>query len=86
LEKCVTVDPDLEEAQAKLGFLLAQSEKYSEAATHFRKVVDLDPENAEGHFNLALAYAKAGKTAAAQLEMEVACRLNPAMCRPQNPQ
>ncbi len=86
LEKCVTVDPDLEEAQAKLGFLLAQSEKYSEAATHFRKVVELDPENAEGHFNLALAYAKAGKTAAAQLEMEVACRLNPAMCRPQNPQ
>jgi tetratricopeptide (TPR) repeat protein len=86
LQKSVTVDPDLEEAQAKLGFLLAQSGKYSEAATHFRKVVELDPENAEGHFNLGLAYAKAGKTAAAQTELETACRLNPAMCRQQNPQ
>jgi len=47
----------------------------------FKKVADMDPRNAQAHFNLALAYQKSGNEAAAQPEFETACKLDQAMCR-----
>jgi len=47
----------------------------------FKKVAEMDPRNAQAHFNLALAYKKSGNEAAAQPELEAACKLDQTFCQ-----
>jgi choline-sulfatase len=85
-QACERLDAQFEVAVYKAGYLLAKAGRFQEAAVQFRKVIALDPSNAAAHRNLALAYARSGNDEAAGPEFEAACRLNAAMCVPQNRQ
>ena len=53
-------DPDLAEAEYKLGKLLVARKQYGEAFPHVRRAVELDDGNAEYHFALGDALLRAG--------------------------
>lgn len=55
LDKAVQLDPDFAEAHALLGRLLAQQERYPEAASHFTRALARDPANAAWHGSRAMA-------------------------------
>ncbi len=55
LEKAVDLDPDFAEAHALLGRLLAQRERYPEAAGHFARALARDPTNGTWHGARAMA-------------------------------
>jgi len=61
-QKCEALDPNFEVAVYKVGYFLAKGGKFSDAAVQFKKVTEMDPSNAQAHFNLALALQKSGMT------------------------
>jgi tetratricopeptide (TPR) repeat protein len=81
---CENLDPYLEVAVYKAGYLLAKAGRFRDATVQFQKVIALDPNNAAAHRNLGLAYARSGDEAAARSEFDAACRLNAAMCASEN--
>jgi tetratricopeptide (TPR) repeat protein len=60
-----------------LGSLLAQSGRSADAIALLSKAVSLDPEHAEPHFRLGLAYRDGGEPQAAIEELTAAVRLRP---------
>ena len=60
-----------------LGSLLAQNGRSADAIALLSKAVSLDPNHAEPHFRLALAYRDAGEPQAAIEELTAAVRLRP---------
>jgi tetratricopeptide (TPR) repeat protein len=61
LESVVKAHPDYALALALLGEVDLQDRKYAEAAELLERSEKLDPENAETHYRLSLAYEKLGK-------------------------
>ncbi len=55
LQEAVELDPDFAEAHALLGRLLAQQERYPEAAGHFARALTRDPANGAWHGARAMA-------------------------------
>jgi Flp pilus assembly protein TadD len=53
----------------------ARRENYAEAARHFEAVTQASPADAEGHYQLALAYEKLGRFAEASRSLEEALSL-----------
>ncbi len=51
---------------------------------HYKKVVELDPEMVEAHYNLGMAYATQGKLKPAISEWEKVLQLNPHHTRASN--
>lgn len=66
LETAVELDPDFAEAHAFLGRVLAQQERYAEAATHLGRALVRDPTNASWHGDRAMALILGRRYAAAR--------------------
>jgi tetratricopeptide (TPR) repeat protein len=61
------------------GNQLLQEGKIREAAEAYRKATELDPDNAQWHYNLSLALSRLGETQSQEAELEKALRLDPRM-------
>ncbi len=72
LENC----PDLAQAHLDLGRLLAGKSDYAGAVAEYRRVVELNPEEASVHFLLATAYRRQGNRAAADEESRIVEGMN----------
>jgi len=59
------------------GVAAARSNSWDEAARQWKKALDLGPESAAAHNNLAVAYEKQGAFDEARKEYEAALRLDP---------
>ena len=66
LRQAIDLDPDLAEAHAFLGRLLARREHYAEAAGHFGRALVRDPANAAWHRDRAMALILGKRYAAAR--------------------
>ncbi len=66
LRRAIELDPDLAEAHAFLGRLLARDERYAEAASHFGRALARDPANADWHRDRAMALILGKRYAAAR--------------------
>lgn len=66
VQSAVGLDPDLTEARALLGRLLAQRGQYAEAAGHFARAISRDPENGGWHRDRAMALILGRRYAAAR--------------------
>ena len=66
LRQAIDLDPDLAEAHAFLGRLLARREQYAEAAGHFGRALVRDPANAAWHRDRAMALILGKRYAAAR--------------------
>ena len=66
LRRAIELDPDLAEAHAFLGRLLARGERYAEAASHFGRALARDPANAGWHRDRAMALILGKRYAAAR--------------------
>jgi tetratricopeptide (TPR) repeat protein len=58
----------------------AQSKSWDEAIDMYRKVLELEPNDAVTHYDLALALKYKGETKQAAEEFESAVRLKPVWC------
>ena len=77
-EKVLALKSDLPQALANVGILLLESERPAEAAVRFAALVELRPGEADPHFFLAYALAKADKSAEAILSFARVIELDPA--------
>jgi tetratricopeptide (TPR) repeat protein len=67
-----------EVAYAK-GILAYDQRNYLDALEHFRKAVELQPDNADAHFYVGLSLSRIGEFAEAITALETALRLDPSM-------
>jgi Flp pilus assembly protein TadD len=74
------LDPENEDAHAKAGFLLASRGQLKEAIPHFQKVIQLNPQDGETHFNLGVAYLQLKREDLARQELTAACKLDGRYC------
>jgi tetratricopeptide (TPR) repeat protein len=70
LEKAVTLDPHLGAAFLQLGIVFAEQNKLPSAISAYQSAIQANPEMAEAHYRLALAYRKTGQPEKAQKEIE----------------
>src|SRR5260221_12211579 len=55
-ERAASLDPKSAEVEDEIGFLLAATNRQSEAIPHFNKAAQLDPAFAPAHYHLGVAY------------------------------
>ena len=60
-----------------LGLAAVRQSRYEDAVKYFREAIQLDPQEATLHFQLALALAALGKTDEARPELEKTAKLDP---------
>jgi len=65
------------QTQLQFGILAAQKGLWDEAIFRWKKVIQIDPNSAAAHNNLAVAYEKKGLWDEAEKEYETALRLRP---------
>src|SRR5262249_20842105 len=61
----------------RLGLALSRSWREEEATIAFRRAVELNPDLAEGHYNLANCLERTGKYAEAEAPLRKAIKLKP---------
>ena len=71
------LEPDLGEAHASLGIMLANDFDWPAALDHYRKAIALRPNYATAHQWYAGALSALGRAAEARQEIELALRLDP---------
>ncbi len=76
VESSLQLCPNLAQAHLDYGRLLADKGEYQKAVASYRRVVELDPEEASVHFLLANAYRKMGLTAEADAEAKIVHEMN----------
>jgi len=64
-----------------LGISYGQTGKLMKSVESYKKALQIDPDYAEAHLNLALAYRRLGQLAASGSEYETACRLESRFCQ-----
>jgi predicted Zn-dependent protease len=74
----VAADPNLYLAQFTLGAALAGKAKYSEAANHLRKAIELQPDSAWAHYWIGATLVKSGDFKTAIVHLEIATGRLPA--------
>lgn len=74
LSQCATPPP---QSQLQFGILAAQHDLWDEAIFRWKKAVELEPNSASAHNNLAVAYEKKGLWEKAKDEYEAALQLSP---------
>lgn len=60
-----------------LGLAAIRQSRYDDAVNYFRQAVELDPNEATLHFQLALAFSAIGKTDEAKVQLEKTAALDP---------
>ncbi len=65
------------QSQLHFGILSAQKDLWDEAIFRWKKTLEIDPDSAAAHNNLAVAYEKKGFWEEAKKEYELALKLSP---------
>jgi predicted Zn-dependent protease len=78
LTPVVSADPNLYLAQYTLGAALAAKAKYTEAANHLRKAIELQPDSAWAHYWIGATLVKTGDFKTAIVHLEIAAGRLPA--------
>ncbi|NJM54247.1 MAG: tetratricopeptide repeat protein, partial [Blastocatellia bacterium] len=86
LQKAVSLNPNLYEAQITLGKTLIRLNRASESIEPLQKAAKLAPNNPEPHFQLAIAYRKLGKKAEAEAENAIVKKIHESRRGTQKPQ
>jgi tetratricopeptide (TPR) repeat protein len=71
LKKSVELDPKFAEPRLQLGNLLSDQKKYSEAVPQYLRALALNPDLADAHYRLGLAYVRLGRRDVAQQHFQV---------------
>lgn len=69
--------PPFEKNQLQFGIQAAKNDLWDEAVFRWKKAVQIDPNSAAVHNNLAVAYEKKGLWEEAKKEYELALRIKP---------
>ena len=80
LEECikaVKLNPYLEKGQHRLADLLFQKKDYAGAIEHYNLALQIDPDQFDSHYNLALAYKSSGHIDAAIDQYVEALKIRP---------
>jgi len=75
--EAIRLQPDLAEARANLGNLLAARREYREAAFHYQRAVAADSGNAEMHYRYGLVLMLIGDARGAIEELQTTVKLDP---------
>jgi choline-sulfatase len=80
LEKAIALG--LEEARLHnfLGICYSQTDRNANAVREYQHAIALDPNLAEAHLNLALAYQRLGEAVPSKTEYDAACKLETKFC------
>ena len=80
LEKALSLG--LEDARLHnfLGICYSLTNRISKSVREHQRAIELDPNLAEAHLNLAYAYHQVGKNSQAQTEYAIACKLEAKFC------
>lgn len=73
----LSLHPDYDDAEMRLGYCLARMYRYAEAEPHFRRALLVDPENPQTHTYMGSYYFSTGAYAAALAEYRRAYELDP---------
>jgi tetratricopeptide (TPR) repeat protein len=73
--RAAKLDPQFGEAFLGLGMALIGEKSYPDAVAPLETAVKLEPRNPNGHYNLALAYSRAGRKEEGEKEFAVHQRL-----------
>lgn len=76
LQKAVSLNGNLYEAQIVLGKTLIRLNRAGEAIVHLQKAAGLAPNNPEPHFQLALAFRKLGRKTEAETESDIVKKIH----------
>ncbi len=76
LQKAVALNGNLYEARAMLGKTLLKLNRSAESIEQLQKAAALAPNNPEPHYQLVIAFRKAGKKAEAEAEQEIVKRIH----------
>lgn len=76
LQKAVSLNPNLYEAQITLGKTLIRINRANEAIKPLQKAAELAPNNPEPHFQLSIAYRRLGKKAEAEAENAIVKKIH----------
>jgi Flp pilus assembly protein TadD len=68
LIKAVSLDANCSDAYLELGILAATEHDNEGAIRSYTKAIEADPQSADAHYRLAVAYDRIGETARAQQE------------------
>ena len=75
-------DPDFPSALYNLAILRVTAGSIQEGIELYQHLIQVDPNNASGHFNLGIALASIGDTVNGQNEVNKGIQLNPALVAP----
>ena len=70
-------NPSAWTAHANLGWILAEQQKYDDAAVHLRRSLDINPDNAQARANLGQLLAIQGNFGDAETQFAAALKLKP---------
>jgi tetratricopeptide (TPR) repeat protein len=73
----LSLHPDYDDAEMRLGYCLVRLKRYREAEPHFRRALLVDPENPQAHTYMGSYYFSTGAYAAALTEYRRAHELDP---------
>ena len=71
LTKAVTIDSKCSEAYLQLGILSASQREFERAIGFYTKAIEGDPELADAHYRLGVAYDRTGQPAKAKQEFQL---------------
>lgn len=81
LERAVAVNPDHWRAQFGVGVAAHRLAQYDKALAAYRRALEMNPLDADGHANVGWLLLRAGRVADGLRELEMAVRLNPELDR-----
>ncbi len=75
LQRAIAVDANCSDAYLELGILASERRNYTEAIRLYGQAIRSDPQSADAHYRLAVAYDRIGQSAKAQSELALHDRL-----------
>jgi tetratricopeptide (TPR) repeat protein len=70
-EKAVTIDPKCGEAYLQLGIISATDRSFDTAIDFYKKAIEANPQLADAHYRLAMAYDRTGQSSKAKEELQL---------------
>lgn len=78
LEKAITLDPRMPEAQLQMGNLYADQHDYARSIPYYQKAIALDANLTDAHYRLGQSYIHTGQKDKAENEIQIYQRLRAA--------
>lgn len=70
-EKAVAIDPKCGEAYLQLGIISATDRAFDAAIGYYEKAIEANPQLADAHYRLAMAYDRTGQSSKAKAELQL---------------